>query len=225
MWNAKQCRAYKRINSGFTIASQKRESVRFITLTSAVGMRRLSKDFNVLVKRIRRQYGGFEYLRVTTNEGNGVIHALCRGSYIPQPWLSKNWGDIHKSPVVDIRMVRPYKGLASYVVSQYVANQGSSYQRCSSSWSWIYRGWCQTWETIRHGIKEKIAQKEAWESHLKGFMVKISDRGVVRFLSPYPMLNTMSTEQTFIDAGVFLASSDSLSSHYESLLARCEWIK
>lgn len=220
-WSSKQVRAYKRIQSGFSVASSKRETVRFITLTSAVGVRSLSKDFGVLAKRIRRKYGTFEYIRVSTNEGNGVIHVLYRGSYIPQVWLSRTWNDIHHSPVVDIRQVKMHRGLSSYVVSQYVSNQKSSYQRCASSWNWIYYGWSKTWKIIHRGIKDPLVRRDAWHSHLHGFKVMVSEMGVQRYLSPFPIHNTTMSEQTFIKQGL-LISTPSL--FYERLMARCAWL-
>lgn len=220
-WTSKQCRTYHRVKSGLLLASSLGENVRFITVTSAPGMSRLSEDFGVLVKRIRNRFGRFEYIKVKTNEGHGVIHVLYRGSYIPQKWLSDAWGFIHGSPVVDIRAVRPFKGMASYIVSQYVSCQKSSYQRSSSSWNWIYHGWLKNWNLIRCGVRDKLKRRDVWESHLKGFMVKIFDRGIHRFLSPYPILNTMGTEQTFIEK-LFLSNTTPV--YYERLFARCAWL-
>lgn len=195
----KQARAYKRIQSGFIIASNKRESVRFITLTSAVGVRRMSKDWGVLVKRIRRRFGRFEYCRVSTNEGNGVIHAVYRGAYIPQRLLSSMWKQIHHSPVVDIRLVRPYKGLASYIVNQYVSCQKSSYQRCATSWEWIFRGWSGVYNRFYKGIQNSLDRRDAWESFLKGFRIKILDRGIVKYLSLLSVLHSVKTAQKTLE--------------------------
>jgi hypothetical protein len=115
--------------------------------------------------------------------------------------------------------------MAAYVVSQYVSCQKSSYQRSASSWNWIYRGWLKSYNAIRHGVRGKIEQRDAWISHLKGFKVKILDRGVRRFLSPGPILNIVPSEQAFIDSGIFSSGLAPPNAFFSRLLARCEWIE
>jgi len=125
--------------SGLQYATIRCVVVRFITLTtSSKGAKRsMYHDFRCLKYRIKRHFGEFEYLKVNTNEGYGVIHLLYKGTYIPQGWLSQNWDDIHNSPVVDIRFMRGgTNGLGSYIVSQYLSNQRCSFIR----YSFIYLG-------------------------------------------------------------------------------------
>ena len=44
------------------------------------------------------------------------FYIVFRGKYIPQKWLSEQWADIHKSPIVDIRSLRETrKGLTGIV--------------------------------------------------------------------------------------------------------------
>lgn len=126
------------------------EILRFMTLTTVKDMSRsIMKCFNVLVKRIKREYGYFEYLFVLTSEGvNGVLHILFYGSYIDQGWLSDNWKDITNGAfIVGLNVVKEdnSKRLFRYVVSQinlfgYVAGQ-SKYIRCGYSKDFIYKGW------------------------------------------------------------------------------------
>lgn len=91
----------------------------------------------------------FEYFKVTTNEGNGVIHCLYRGEYLPYNYIVDNWMDIHNSWDVNIKLIRNHDkdiGKTScYVVSQYVSHQHSSYVRSSQSWNWVCRGYRSVW--------------------------------------------------------------------------------
>jgi len=92
----------------------------------------------------------FEYFKVTTNEGNGVIHCLYRGEYLPYTYIVDNWQDIHNSWDVNIKLIHNHdKDLgktACYVVSQYVSHQNSSYVRSSQSWNWVCRGYRSVWD-------------------------------------------------------------------------------
>lgn len=137
-----------------------------------VNARRLNDDFRVLKYRIKRltvdrlikngyitekkacrKYGPnkiiwsqpftFENFKVLTNEGNGVLHILFQGAFIPYNWLVDNWLDIHNSWNVDIRMFRG--DLARYVATQYMAGQ-SGYVRSSWSWGWCYKGFVKDWK-------------------------------------------------------------------------------
>ena len=134
----------------------------------------INKDFQVLRKRIlryspyrlykegyvsKRQLSkyyfpeerykkfSFEYFKVETNEGNGVLHILYRGSYLPYNFVVDNWFDIHLSFNANIQLVNmsSLKDCAGYVVSQYVGSQGSSYVRSSQSWKWVFRGFKSLW--------------------------------------------------------------------------------
>ena len=166
-WSSKQKRFFHRLSSGLTRAMFKGDRVRFLTLTSAVGSNpaRLSKDFQVLRKRIEHAFGVLlQYCKINTSEGNGVIHALFVGAYIPQEWISKAWSEIHNgSVVVDIREVRlckksDVKSMGRYLVSQYLARQ--SYERMSWSWRWVCRGFVGIWRDLvsRHGLKDALVK-------------------------------------------------------------------
>lgn len=148
-WSKKQKRAYQRAKSGVRVADILKVPIKHLILTtspSGVG-RDLSTDFQILRKRIFRKFGfNLAYFKVRTNEGYGVLHILYRSHrYLPQPWLSANWLDIHKSSYVWIKEV-PDTDIARYVVTQYVASQGTSYQRCSWSFNWVCKGFVTAWK-------------------------------------------------------------------------------
>jgi len=168
VWLQKDRRAYHRIMSGYKIANQYQHKLRFMTLTTsreAFG-RDLKEDTHTLTKRIRRRFGGFEYFRVRTNEGNGVVHILYRGAYIPRAWLKAQWEDIHQSWNVDIRACQRYH--AKYVVNQYICDQ-EGYTRYSMSGLWLPKGSLAVW----HGFckwyaKERVA---LWDAFLHRWVV------------------------------------------------------
>ena len=121
-WGRQERRAWHRIKSGLSV--HRGERLRFLTLTSAPGMKRdiksarrvlimrirrltparLLKEGYITVKDLRRFYPGkglheplrFEYFQVFVGgEGvSGVYHILFVGDPIPQKWLSDNWHDI-----------------------------------------------------------------------------------------------------------------------------------
>ncbi|GAI33568.1 unnamed protein product, partial [marine sediment metagenome] len=170
--------------SGLQYARIKEVDVRFITLTSSKSGAKHSmyRDFRVLKYRIIRRFGKFDYLKVNTNEGYGVIHLLYKGSYIPQRWLSQNWNDIHESPVVDIRFMRGgTNGLGSYIVSQYLSDQRTSYIRYSWSWGWVYCGFVKYWKKItrEYIFKDALCM---WHKHLSGYQIKLEGK----YLKPPP---------------------------------------
>lgn len=169
VWDSKQKRSFHKILSGLKKMGYKHEVVRFLTLTSASFNERLNADFGVLVKRIRKKFGRFDYYRVRTSEGNGVLHVLYGGEFIPQNWLSGCWFDITgDSYVVDVRVVdNRERRLARYVVSQHIAGQ-SLYVRSSMSWGWVYRGFVRDWRRIikqyvhTRGIKYCVSLWDLW---------------------------------------------------------------
>ena len=127
-WSRQERRAYHRIKSG--LEWHEGERLRFLTLTSAPGMKRpINEAFRVLKERIRRltpaclirkgyikpsdvrkYYPGkrllepleFEYFKVVVwSEGaEGVIHVLFFGDFIPQRWLRDAWREITGSAYV-----------------------------------------------------------------------------------------------------------------------------
>jgi hypothetical protein len=149
IWTPKQKRAYHRLLSGIKRGEAFGERIRFMTLTSAPGSerKRLNKDFAILVKRIRRRFGRFEYWKIRTNEGHGVIHVVFKGPYLPQRWLSDQWLEIHGAPIVDIRQFRfGSRRLARYLVGNYLCKQ--TFERMSWSWNWVFWGFVSVWRKL-----------------------------------------------------------------------------
>lgn len=170
IWSPKQRRAYHRIMSGYKLTQYLRRRLRFMTLTTSNEGRGndLKADFNTLVKRIRRHYGRFEYIRVRTDEGNGVLHILYRGSYIPRSWLQSQWIDIHKSWNVDIRDTQRYH--CSYVINQYMCGQ-SSFVRYSMTMLWVVKGFVSTWKAFCKWYYDR--RLELWDAYLYRYAVSV----------------------------------------------------
>jgi hypothetical protein len=114
-------RRYQRLISGLNVGAGQNERQRFMTLTTARGVKRgINKSFDALKKRINRAtpkkdgFHGFKfnrYFKLKTAEGNDVLHIVYRGRYIPQKWLSKVWAEIHQgSFIVDIRELHWKRG-------------------------------------------------------------------------------------------------------------------
>lgn len=156
VWTKKQKRAFHRAKSGVKIAHIKNLPIKHMILTSSVegSSRNISNDFQILRKRIFRKFNFLlPYFMVHTNEGNGVLHVLYRGKqYIPQKWLSNQWKAIHKSQYVWIKETPD--DVARYVVTQYVADQGTSYQRCSWSHNWVCKGFVKAWKVMLRWYKQ-----------------------------------------------------------------------
>jgi hypothetical protein len=91
----------------------------------------LRDGWNELARRVRKAYGQFEFCGVLAYSPTGLphIHAVFSGPYIPQQWLSDEWGAISGAPVVWVSVVREADGVAGYVrrnAISYVAGQGGS---------------------------------------------------------------------------------------------------
>jgi len=113
-----------------------------------------------------------KYLKIITSEGNGVIHILYLGSYLPQPLLSNLWQDIHLTWNVDIRKIRtdPLSlRKSSAYVCQYISTQEGHYTRTSASWEWVKRGYKKTWknllETCRLACYYNPVQRKYYKKH------------------------------------------------------------
>jgi len=164
--------------SGLTRSRYRGDRLRFMTLTTSVGgdLRRLSRDFQVLRKRIEHRFRKrLEYWKINTNEGNGVMHIVFKGLFIPQVWLSNAWRSIHGAMIVDIRALKngSSKNLANYLVGNYLCKQ--SFERMSWSWAWVYRGFCSTWKRIYSSWyrRDPLACLKAWNFHVCVYSVPL----------------------------------------------------
>jgi len=110
----------------------------------------------------------FEYCKVKTNEGNGVLHIVFWGEYVPQPWLSRTWEELHGAKIVDIRVLHGNtKGIAAYLASQYLSTQEASYVRLSYSRGWVCRGFVKHWRNLWDILGEKRSVLTYWNHVLQ----------------------------------------------------------
>jgi len=195
-YTKKQRRAFQRLMSGLTVGKSRRERLRFMTLTSSRESRRrnINADFRTLKMRIPRKFHfQMKYWKIRTNEGNGVLHIIFRGRYIPQKWLSEQWADIHKSPIVDIRSLRETrKGLAGivfYLIGNYLAKQ--SFERTSWGYSWVFPAFVSSWKRLieRYGFKHGL---ELWNKLLCSQFTVTRQVRLTRFLPKWRYTNEKS---------------------------------
>ena len=154
-WTTKQRRQYQHLISGIKRQRAKKLQVRVITLTSSneSSWEHLNSNWQVLRKRIERRYGvKVEYWKLKTNEGNGVLHIVYTGCYIPQRWLSNAWNTIHGARIVYIQALfrkQSPKRLASYIAGHYLAGHDYlTFTRQSESWGWCFRGRGWVWRQV-----------------------------------------------------------------------------
>lgn len=157
----RQARAFHRMLTGLQIAQNNRAFMRFMTLTSIKYPKRELKDgFDVLRLRIQRArierdgFHGFKFNRyfcIRTSEGNGVLHIVFWGRFIPQKWLSSQWKDINGAHRADIRKVwdekRRVGGLVGYLITNYLTEQ--PIERMSYGWRWAWLGFCKSWKRVQ----------------------------------------------------------------------------
>jgi hypothetical protein len=152
-WGPKARRWYQRVLSGVTHHQANRRRLRVMTLTTSPEGRarcELGASWGTLLKRIRRRWvlEGFEYWKLRTSEGHGVLHIIFSGPYIPHAWLTRTWKEIHFSPVVYLQELRyRRKRLISYLMTHYLPahDEPSLYTRMSWSWGWVFRGFAGAW--------------------------------------------------------------------------------
>ena len=163
-WSKKQSSIYFQIKSGLRKAEIDNLRVRSMALSSPCLLEimnyqdydgyaielQITKDLQVLRKRIYRDFGFIiDYIRLRTYEGEGVMHILFTGGFIPYEWLRKNWFEIHGAWNVDIQDVSGKKeDVARYFVHQYLVNQ-PGFVRTSKSDGWIFKGCVREWNYIK----------------------------------------------------------------------------
>lgn len=162
-WSRVQKRAYGRLMSFMNYYTGKNKTLFRLDLTSAPGCgHALRENFQELRREIENTFGlRINYVMVETTEGHGVLHMVLAIShrrlenrspiYIPKPWISKRWKKITGGSFVVMiakignfnrkfrkkDILSHHKDVSKYLVSQYLADQGSAFNRLS--WSW-YRG-------------------------------------------------------------------------------------
>lgn len=176
-WGTSRERKRKRLFgcalSGLSRCEAQKKDAYFLTLTSAPGAKDIGKHWDLLVKRIRRELGfKFEYIKVETSEGNGVIHAIYHSAFNGwqfdeiHAYLSCLWQELHDSPIVWNSYVANKFKVAGYIC-QYMANQDGFLRRSMSN-GWVWRGFRKVMLSLihQHGFKEGIKR---WNSVLITF--------------------------------------------------------
>lgn len=85
---------------------------------------RTSPKIQKLVQRIRRNYGTFEFVRVTevTKKGWPHYHLMAISKFIPQARLSQWWAELTGASIVDIRTIKKAAHVYKYVL-KYLSKQ------------------------------------------------------------------------------------------------------
>ena len=172
-------RYYNALCSGMTW--HKDDDLRFLTLTSPMGARDISVSWNQFVTELRRLtpeylykngfltswnlsrfYKGrdlkkkikFEYLAMKTSEGNGVLHVVTAGDFVPVSWIRPAWKRIHSvgttwnaGIALNIKLIpknASNEALRAYMMKQYLVGQ-DAYVRHDCSAGWLWRGYRKVW--------------------------------------------------------------------------------
>ena len=132
-------RFYQRYFTGVGVGGR----LRVLTLTTSnealAEGKNIHRSFRLLVKRLRRKFGGFEYIGVKEFKGDREhLHLVFRGEYMLQALISDMWRDIHSSPIVYIQAVQSVRGGARYL-AKYLAKDMCN--RYWASYNWVFKGW------------------------------------------------------------------------------------
>lgn len=168
MTERKLARIFHRMATGLQIAQNEGEQMRFMTLTTAPNrvkkrngeIRTITESFELLRSKIKWStikkagFKGFKFNRyycLRTEEGNGVLHIIFWGRYIPIDWLRRTWYEIHGAIQADVRMVstkrKRVNGLVGYLLDRYLLNQ--KIKRMSYGWRWAWLGFCKSWKNVK----------------------------------------------------------------------------
>jgi len=119
-----------------------------------------------------------EYLKVETREGNGVLHAVFFGDYLPYAWLSHVWSLVHDGSwnvhVSSTRGgIRSPRRVSSYILRQYIQNQ-NAHVRTSWNQKWVFRGFVQKWKSL---LKDRPFEDalNAWDVMMERHMERPVD--------------------------------------------------
>jgi hypothetical protein len=173
---------YHRLQSILYFWESHHFSILRVDLTTAPGgdISKLGPHFEELLRRISvREKRKVQYWRLTTREGNGVIHSLLaapseKSLYVDQKWLSNQWRRIHGAPIVYVKRYRvgaeSRKKVSRYLVAQYMAGQTASV-RISASWQATF-GFPveETWALFREGARAEGRRDalDRWQGLLRG---------------------------------------------------------
>ncbi len=159
---------------------EKGGDLRVVTLTSSLCVARdIQLDFRVLMARLKRRGLVTGYIKVIEETQSGLqhIHAVFRGRYIHQPWLSDQWREIHGASVVWIERLKGGRR-GKHRVGSYLAKYMSKElgRRYSWDWGWVYRNFVATWRRARRLAEDTAVYTREnawfnsflrlWQSHL-----------------------------------------------------------
>lgn len=144
----KSRRCYQRVISGI----KRGGNLRFLTLTSSdAAPEDIQRSWRCLYMRLLRRGLIKGYIKVpeTAPDGRQHLHVLFRGSYIEQQLIKRMWESIHRSSIVDIRLVRVGRnpGRVANYMAKYMSKDAAG--RYSWSWWWVWPGFCRHWTVYK----------------------------------------------------------------------------
>ena len=155
--------------SGVVWAEAKNQKLRFLTLTTAGKAPRTVKetadDWRAFVKRVRRRYGEFEFLKVVewTKSGLEHLHILFRGPYIPQEWISSTWEEIHGAKITYVEEVKGTRATIANYLTKYIVK---GEERFNWSKNWVYPGFVGDWKAILRKTETVKEAVQVWNAYL-----------------------------------------------------------
>jgi len=181
-WTVTEKTRYHRLQSILYYWEKHHFSIIRVDLTTAPGgeQKKLGPHFEEFIRRIeRKEKRKVQYWRLTTREGNGVIHSLLaapseKSLFLPHKWISNQWRRIHGAPRVYVKRYsygeESRKKVSRYLVSQYMAGQNAGV-RISASWKETFGFPVEhTWALFREGARAE-GRRDAlsrWQGLLRG---------------------------------------------------------
>lgn len=181
-WGAVNRARYHRLNAFLEYWESHHFSIIRMDLTTAPGgsFDSLGAHFKELVKRIqRKEKRKVQYWRLTTREGNGVIHSLLaapgeQSLYVEHKWLSNQWRRIHGAPRVYVKRYKAGGGskerVSKYLVSQYIAGQEAGVHLSASYQETFGFPLESTWDLFKSGARAEGRGDalDRWRGLLRG---------------------------------------------------------
>jgi len=162
--------------SGIELAWSLGEDIRFLSLTSSPeSPRDIHRSFSAFVKRVRREFGRFEYVAVKETSVKGLehLHILFRGCYLAHEWVSRNWIEIHKAKIVFLERVWGKKHQVAAYLVKYLGKAWLNSYRFWASWGWVFRGFVGFWARCVHTYQDRAVA--TWQLFLRG-KISLFDR-------------------------------------------------
>jgi hypothetical protein len=129
---------------------------------------------------MRANFGEFEYDKIVTSEGYGVIHVLV---YCPSlsrrfrmdssgcvEYIRQNWAFLHGG-TFEVKLMECYGGpkqIARYLVRSYLSGAHHVGAYMNYSRNWIFRGWIRVFKSFIHEYGFRLGLSR-WDSLLRHF--------------------------------------------------------